>query len=204
MLTAIRLSGLRPPELEIDERTMRAFPELAERVRQWNNAHLEWWRKVAVMLDVGASSGDASAISDLNLQLTAITSEVSRISAALASSAAGSASSDPASASSASTVTAAASGALHTTSAQLIEWTQQESFRILSANVNDSGHLKTAAIRWPDGSLGRFTTLAHNTTHLAVDSYEITHPASGRRVYQPAVVRDSNGSIKTAPNLVVL
>lgn len=206
MLTALRLSGLRPPEIELDERTKRAFPEFAEKIRLWNEALIAWWKRAAVLIDVGASSGDAGALESLQEQVTALAASVVTLQeAASASAAAGSASSPAmASSSSSSPVTSSAASAYGTTPDELIEWTQTERYRIVSAETNATGHMKSATVRWPDGSMGEFTTLAFNSVHLAIDSFQITHPASGKRVFQPSLVRGSDGSVKSVPNLKVL
>lgn len=33
-----------PPQIEIDPRFDRAFPEQAESIRRWNDQMMDWWR----------------------------------------------------------------------------------------------------------------------------------------------------------------
>jgi len=48
--SSIRISGSPPPELRIDPRFDRAFPEQAENLRRHSRELEEWWRQIALEL----------------------------------------------------------------------------------------------------------------------------------------------------------
>lgn len=86
----------------------------------------------------------------------------------------------------------------------LIDWATTGNYQIITM-AYDPTYLTptTGTILWPDDTVGVFTALVINTTFGAVDSYSITHPASGQTVTQPTVTRDSNGNVTSAPPLVI-
>lgn len=180
------LSGIRPPEIEIDPRWGKAFSEQAELVRQHNQLMTEWWRKISTKLDMevqAAIDGMAATIQQLTQQIVIQASPAT-----------------PTTSSSGSSVSSIAPAV---SSSQLIDWTNGEVYQILSAAYNDSGHATSATIRWPDGTFGQFVTTTFNPTHMAIDSYYVTHVASGRRVTQDPVTRDADGNVSIKPPLVV-
>src|SRR5690625_3117072 len=82
---------------------------------------------------------------------------------------------------------------------RLREWTEAESYEVTSINRDADDVVTTAAVSWPDGSGGTFTTTTKNSTFLAIDAYTITHTQSGKTVTQAAVTRDSDGNVTTKP-----
>lgn len=58
----------------------------------------------------------------------------------------------------------------------------------------------SADVVWPDGSTGVYTALVVGTF---VDSYQITHIASGQTVTQPLIIRDEDGYMITKPAMVI-
>lgn len=199
ILAGIRLSGLRPPEIRIDPRWRKAFPEQASIFQEWNKEFLEWWRKVVALTDIGATSSQSESIaaSELATSTGASPSTSGESASASESTPEVGTSSPPASSSSSSSSSASAVNSL-------IQWTAEEAYRMVSTTMHSSGHVQTATVRWPDGSMGVFTTLAFNTTHKAIDSYEITHANSGRRVFQPPIVRDIYGNPIKLPDIILL
>lgn len=82
--------------------------------------------------------------------------------------------------------------------AQLIAWTLAEmwagTFTLDSDDV-----ITTAAVVWPDGSAGTFTTVTKNTTFLCIDAFTVTHTDSGKTVTQAALTRNGNGTVTVRP-----
>lgn len=187
ILAGIRLAGLRPPEMRVDPRWGKAFPEQAGLVREWNAALLEWWRKVVAISDVGATS----------TQLDSIESSTS---AAIASQAGSASASTP----EPTPPSASSSSGSASSESMLIQWTTEEAYRMISVVMNATGHVQSATVRWPDGSGGVFTTLSFSSEHKAIDSFQITHVQSGRRVFQPKIVRDSGGNPIQLPDLKLI
>lgn len=89
------------------------------------------------------------------------------------------------------------------TTASIIGWTASGAYSIASATRDSDGVITTASVSWPDGSLGTLTRTAKNQTFLTIDSYTITHSASGKTVTQSAVTRDSLGNITAQPALSI-
>ncbi len=100
----------------------------------------------------------------------------------------------------------AAQAAYAEAEANLAEWAESEAYSLMSNIVwSESGHLVSARIQWRrDLSYGTYTTLSTNSNGGMVDSYQITHDASGLRVFQPKVARNSDGQIVQKPKLKVL
>lgn len=84
----------------------------------------------------------------------------------------------------------------------LKEWTTAEAWQP-TAITWAAGHVSTAAVRWPDGSTGTLTVTTFNTTWDAVDAYEITHTASGRKAVQAAPTRNADGDVTALPVMTV-
>lgn len=78
---------------------------------------------------------------------------------------------------------------------------------IVGAIARDSnGAITTAAVVWPDGTAGTFTTLVASTAFPgAVDSYAITYgsPAT-KTATQPTVTRDSTTGAATARPAIII
>lgn len=180
------LSGIRPPEIEIDQRWGKAFSEQAEMIRQHNQLMMEWWRKISTKLDLEVQA----AIDEMAATIQQLSQQVVTQMASMA----------PAQSSTGSSVSSVTPVI---TDAQLIDWTNGEVYQILSAAYNDTGHATSATIRWPDGTFGQFVTTTFNPTHMAIDSYYVTHVASGRRVTQNPITRDVDGNVSIKPPLVV-
>lgn len=86
----------------------------------------------------------------------------------------------------------------------LKEWTAAEAWEPLTITRDTTtGLVATIAVKWPDGSLGTFTPIAVNSTHVAIDAYSISHADSAKTVTQPAVTRDATGAVTDKPALTV-
>lgn len=64
-----------------------------------------------------------------------------------------------------------------------------------------NGAPTSAAVTWPDGTLGVFTGTPSPTFPGSLDSYTITHGSS--TYTQPTVTRDANGNITNQPAIVL-
>lgn len=83
-------------------------------------------------------------------------------------------------------------------SEQLIQWTLTEAWAgTFTRDGNDT--VTSAAVVWPDGSAGTFTTVTINATFLAIDAFTVSHTNSGLTVTQAAVTRNSNGAVTVRP-----
>ena len=87
----------------------------------------------------------------------------------------------------------------------LREWVEGGAYEATAISFDADGVVTTATVKWPDGSAGTFTTTATDATWLAVNSYTITHTASGKTVTQSAVTtRDATtGDVTAKPALTV-
>lgn len=85
----------------------------------------------------------------------------------------------------------------------LKEWTAGEDYEATAVTYDADGVVTTATVKWPDTSVGVFTTTSKNTTWLGIDAFTITHITSGKTVTQAAVTRDANGSITAKPALTI-
>lgn len=195
-LDARRLQGVKPPRATIDDRWARAFPEQARFLDQFNGALEDWWKKVASIASTSSTAAGSSGSS-------------SSSASAGGGSATASAGGDSLSPTAITSTPSAASSSDFTNSNpsddQLILWVESEQIRILSVDsYNADGQMVSASVRWPDKTLGRYSTIRFNSAHKAVDSYQVSHTASGRRVFQPTVTRDADGNIIATPNMKVI
>ena len=96
-------------------------------------------------------------------------------------------------------------GGATVTNAQLVAWTESESYEPTSVTMDTTYPLvpSTATVKWPDGSAGTYTTTTINDTWEAVDAYTVTHTASSKTVTQAAVTRDVNGRVTVKPALTI-
>lgn len=95
-------------------------------------------------------------------------------------------------------------GGSNATDQTLKEWTEAEAWEPSGAISRDANNVVTTCnVVWPDGSAGVFTATANDTDTGAIDSYTITHTASGKTVTQSAVTRNSDGAVTTKPALGV-
>ena len=85
----------------------------------------------------------------------------------------------------------------------LVAWVEAGAYEATAISFDSDGVVTTATVKWPDGSAGTFTTTAKDTTHLAVNSYTVSHTDSGKTVTQAAVTRDADGNVTTKPALSV-
>ena len=61
----------------------------------------------------------------------------------------------------------------------------------------------SAAVQWPDGSAGVFTSSTINTTFESIDAYTVTHTTASKTVTQSLVTRNADGLITNKPALSV-
>ena len=93
---------------------------------------------------------------------------------------------------------------LTATIAALVQWAKNPEAIITGAIVrNADGIVTSAAVIWPDGKGGTFTT--DSIVNGAINSDHVTHvDGSTTRTYtQPTITRDSSGSAITVPQIVV-
>ncbi len=87
---------------------------------------------------------------------------------------------------------------------RLREIVASRSYEQVSANLDADGVVTTASIRWPDGTMGTYTTTVKNSTFLVVDAYTISYSGVlNALVSQGAVTRNSSGDIIAKPSLIV-
>lgn len=89
---------------------------------------------------------------------------------------------------------------------QLKEWMALGLFKRVSNGAYDATHtsaLTGADVVWPDGSAGVYASLAIDSTHGKVTSYQVTHAASGRTLIQPEMALDTNGNFTDVPDIIV-
>lgn len=82
-------------------------------------------------------------------------------------------------------------------------WVQAEAYEATSITRNALDVVTTAAVLWPDGSAGTFTSTSINATWNTVDAFTITHAASGKTITQSAVTRNGSGAVTVKPALIV-
>ena len=90
-----------------------------------------------------------------------------------------------------------------TPTARLIEMTESEAYQLTTITRDSNGTITSAAVVWPDGAVGTFTTLATSDDGDDIDSYQITHSLTGKVVTQPAVTRNAYGDVTVKPALTV-
>jgi hypothetical protein len=72
-----------------------------------------------------------------------------------------------------------------------------------SITRNADGVITAAAVVWPDGSAGTFTTEAIDPSG-AINRYRITYGSPAVRTFtQPTITRNSSGAAVTVPQIVV-
>ncbi len=101
-------------------------------------------------------------------------------------------------------VESAAASNLGTTNEELRAWAAAEAYPSFTPSRDSDGVITTATLTWPDGSAGVFTTVVKNATFLVIDSFTVTHTASGRTITQPTMTRDSNGNVTVRPALTIV
>jgi hypothetical protein len=70
----------------------------------------------------------------------------------------------------------------------------------ITRNSNDV--VTSAAVVWPDGTTGTFTTDTINSTFQAIDAYHITYGAT--TYYQDTITRNANGAATNVPAIRVV
>jgi len=70
----------------------------------------------------------------------------------------------------------------------------------ITRNSNDV--VTSAAVVWPDGTTGTFTTDTINSTFQAIDAYHISYGAT--TYYQDAITRNANGAATNVPAIRVV
>lgn len=94
-------------------------------------------------------------------------------------------------------------GGADATATVLKAWVESGAYQMTIITPDSDKVISSATVKWPDGSSGTFTRTSKNATWVAVDAYTITHVDSGQIVTQPAVTRDSSGTITNKPELTV-
>jgi|SRR5690625_268703 len=87
---------------------------------------------------------------------------------------------------------------------RLREWTEAESYEVLSVTRDADGVATSASVKWPDGSGGTFTTTHKSETWTTISAYMISHESSGKTVIQEAVTWDNDGNMSVKPELEVI
>jgi hypothetical protein len=89
----------------------------------------------------------------------------------------------------------------------LMTWALAGTYSLSSVTRDSNDAIVTAAVTWPNGQSGVFTTITASTAFPgAVDSYSVTYlfGAGGvRTITQPTITRDSNGAVAVQPALVL-
>lgn len=101
-----------------------------------------------------------------------------------------------------STATAGVAGTIGTV---LLGWAYNQTFQLVSATRDTNGAVTTAAIKWPDGITGTFTTDTASVTFPgAIDAWHATYLGSTTKtVTQSAVTRDANGAVTVQPAITI-
>lgn len=88
---------------------------------------------------------------------------------------------------------------------QLMEWGLVQSFQVISATRDSNSTIITANIRWPDGTLGVFTTdVASVDFPGAIDAWHATYLGSPTKtITQPLVTRDVDGAVIAKPAITI-
>ena len=88
----------------------------------------------------------------------------------------------------------------------VLGWAIAQSYTVLSASRDGNEAIITAAIQWPDGTGGTFTTDTASTLFPgAIDAYHVTYgaPTVFHTYTQPLVTRDAGGAVTAQPQIVV-
>lgn len=88
-------------------------------------------------------------------------------------------------------------------SLNLRAWAASTAFTLTGATRDVDDLVTTSTVSWPDGSGGTFTLLVKDSTHLAINSFSVTHTDSGKTITQPTVTRNTSGAVTAQPALVV-
>ncbi len=86
---------------------------------------------------------------------------------------------------------------------KLIEIAAGPSYQQLTMFRNAAGVVTNAAVLWPDGTYGTFTTLSNNAALLSIDSFSVSYTNRNRLIIQPLVLRNSNGFVTNKPALII-
>jgi len=89
----------------------------------------------------------------------------------------------------------------------LSAWALVQNFTLVSRDSEDSnGTLLTAHIKWPDGTLGIWTTDAVSVAFPgAIDAWHATYLGNPvRTITQPAFTRNANGAVTAQPDLIIV
>lgn len=90
------------------------------------------------------------------------------------------------------------------TSGGLVSLVESGGYELTTITRDSDGVIVSAAVRWPDGTSGVFTTTQKNTTFLEIDAYTVTYLGSTTiTVTQSAVTRDSDGNVIVKPVLTI-
>lgn len=89
----------------------------------------------------------------------------------------------------------------------LMTWALAGAYSLSSVTRDSNDAIVTAAVTWPNGQSGVFTTITASTTFPgAIDAYSITYTFGNggvKTVTQPLISRDSNGAVAVQPALVL-
>jgi hypothetical protein len=90
---------------------------------------------------------------------------------------------------------------------RILEWAIGENYILTNIAYDSDGAESSADVIWPDnpGVVGGvFAVISKNATiPNLIDSFTLTHTASGNTVTQPAVTRDVNGRITISPAPII-
>jgi hypothetical protein len=90
---------------------------------------------------------------------------------------------------------------------RILEWAMGENYILTNITYDNDGAESSADVIWPDnpGVVGGvFAVISKNATiPNLIDSFTLTHTASGNTVTQPAVTRDANGRITISPAPII-
>lgn len=85
-------------------------------------------------------------------------------------------------------------------------WANAQTFQLVSATRDANSAIVTAAIVWPDGTAGVFTTDVASTEFPgAIDAWHATYAGTpAKLITQPAVTRDENGAVTAQPTITIV
>lgn len=100
---------------------------------------------------------------------------------------------------------ASAASAANAAAYELMTWSYNQSFQLVSATRDANGAIVTATIKWPDGTSGVFATDVASTAFPgAIDAWHATYLGSTTKtITQPAVTRDANGAVTAQPAITI-
>lgn len=89
----------------------------------------------------------------------------------------------------------------------LSAWALAGAYSLSSVTRDSNDAIVTAAVAWPNGQSGVFTTITASTAFPgAIDAYSITYTFGNggvKTVTQPLITRDSAGAVAVQPALVL-